>query len=252
MAFHTEAGRKFSDANTKWLQDTRLMSEAIHRLYKDYQQSGRVDFSRPSWPKPPKGELPLAEFKIHPVPLGQRMEDLLKSLWSAQFVFLESLWEEYLQDLVLELRSRDPSVFEPFCEQKFMALVVRDVLSDKLGSLEEIKDEAAARFAAGITRQPWADQWKQLSRLNIGLTNAQESESWFKNLDIYFEIRNCLIHRGARVSSLLKQKSEYYAQRNSDLIAIWPQHLDFYRGQFMACITLIEGKIKATGKKGKG
>lgn len=146
------------------------MSEAISRLYKEYQTKGNVAFSGNSWPKPPKGDLPLSDFKIHPVPLAERMEDLLKSLWKAQFVFLESLWEEYLQDLVLELRSKDASIFEPFCEQRFMASMVSDVLAGKLESIEEIKDEASARFAAGITRKPWKEQWKQLSKLEVGLS----------------------------------------------------------------------------------
>jgi hypothetical protein len=248
MAFYTKAGNTFSESSTKWLQDTRLMSEAVARLYADYQKDGRIVFSAASWPKPAKGELPLPTFKINPAPLTKRMGELLKSLWSAQFVFLESIWEEYLQDLVLELRTHDVSIFEPFCEQKFMASMVRDVLADKLGSLDEIKDEAAARFAAGITRQPWVEQWSQLSRLGIGLTKAQESEEWFQNLDAYFEMRNCLIHRGGRVSSLLHQKTDYYKTKNADLIEIWPQHLDFYRGQFLRCVTLIEEKIEARYK----
>jgi hypothetical protein len=252
MAFHTKAGTKFSDASTTWLQDTRLMSEAVFRLYTDYQKDRRIVFSAPSWPKPEKGEFPLPTFEIRPMPLAQRIEDLLKSLWRAQFVFLESIWEEYLQDLVLELRSHDVSIFEPYCEQKFMASLVRDVLAGKLGSLEEIKDEAAARFAAGITRQAWAEQWNQLSRLGVGLTKAQEVESWYLHLDTYFEMRNCLIHRGSRVSSLLHQKTDYYKAKKLEVIEIWPQHLDFYRGQFLRCVTLIEEKIKAryeTGNK---
>lgn len=245
MSFYTAAGDKFADALTVWLQDTRLMSEAVYRLYKDHQAQGRVDFSPPSWPKPKKGDLPLPTFEIKPVPLAQRMDGLLKSLWSSQFVFLESLWEEYLQDLVLELRHKDASIFEPFCEQKFMAGIVRDVLAGSLASIEEIKDEAAARFAAGITRQAWKDQWAQLARLDVGLTKAEEAEPWFHELDTYFEMRNCIIHRKARVSSLLNQKTEYFTSRSIDVIEIWPQHLDFYRRRFIDCVSHIESKIAA-------
>jgi hypothetical protein len=245
MAFYTEAGRKFGEASTKWLQDTRLMSEATYRLYSDYKKDGRISFSQFSWPKSAQSEPPLREFRINPVPLAKQMESLLKSLWRAQFVFLESIWEEYLQDLVLELRTHDASIFEPFCEQKFMASLVQDVLAGRLDSLEEIKDEAAARFAAGITRRPWREQWSQLSGLNVGLTREQEKERWYAHLDVYFEMRNCLIHRGGRVSSLLLQKDDYFRLNKITSLQIWPQNLDFYRGQFLCCVTFIEEKIKA-------
>src|SRR5262245_38381963 len=122
MAFHTEAGNNFALALTEWLQDTRLMSEAVFRLYSAHKESGSITFSQHSWPKKPQmGDYSLKAFEIKPIPLAKRMDGLLKSLWRSQFIFLETLWEEYLQDLVLELRHKDASVFEPFCEQKFMA-----------------------------------------------------------------------------------------------------------------------------------
>lgn len=245
MAFFTQAGQKYATDVTTWLQDTRLMSESVKRLYSDYQSKGTVSFSATSWPKPGKGDLPLSEFQIKPVELAQRMDVLLKTLWQAQFVFLESLWEEYLQNLVLELRHKDVSIFEPFCEQKFMAGIVRDVLSDELASIEEIKDEAAARFAAGITRQPWRDQWAQLARLGIGLKKEDEGLPWFIQLDVYFEIRNCIIHRQGKVSSLLNQKTDYYRKKSISVIEVWPQHLDFYRKRFIECVNFIESKAKA-------
>ena len=246
MAFHTQAGTKFGAAITEWLQDTRLMSEATFRLYSDHKKNGKINFSAASWPKPQKGDLPLPVFTINPVPLAQRMNGLLKTLWRSQFIFLESLWEEYLQDLVLELRHKDASIFEPFCEQKFMAGIVRDVLSGELDSINEIKDEAAARFAAGITRQPWKDQWAQLARLEVGLTTrTDEIQAWFSQLDIYFEMRNCIIHRQGRVSSLLEQKTSYYKDKQIEQIEIWPHHLDFYRRRFLECVGYIESKIEA-------
>lgn len=250
MAFFTNAGNKFALSMTEWLQDTRLLSEAAFRLYSDHKQTGMIDFCTSSWPKPTsqKGDLPLPKFEIKPVPLAQRMDGLLKTLWRSQFIFLETLWEEYLQDLVLELRLRDASIFEPFCEQRFMAGIVRDVLSGALVSIDEIKDEAAARFAAGITRQPWKDQWAQLGRLQVGLSDKDESLPWFKELDIYFEMRNCVVHRNGQVSSLLLQKSKYFSTKNPERIEIWPQHLDFYRRRFLECIAHIEGKIQSKFK----
>ena len=171
------------------------------------------------------------------------MDILLQTLWRSQFVFLEAMWEEYLQELVLELRHKDASIFEPFCEQQFMVGIVRDVLSGQLNTVEEIKDEAAARFAAGITRKSWKEQWQQLVRLEVGLSKDGAGLLWFPQLDTYFEMRNCLIHRQGRVSSLLNQKTDYYTKSGKDTIDIWPQHLDFYRSQFINCLKYIEGKI---------
>lgn len=245
MAFYTKAGKSFGIAITQWLQDTRLMSEGTFRLFKDHKQTGKVQFSAASWPKPKHGDLPLSTFEIKPVPLAQRMDGLLKSLWRSQFIFLESIWEEYLQDLVLELRHKDASIFEPFCEQKFMASIVRDVLAGEMDSIEEIKDEAAARFAAGITRQPWRDQWRQLSRIEVGLSEKDEALAWFSQLDIYFEMRNCIIHRQGRVSSLLHQKTDYFKDKGIETIEVWPQHLDFHRQRFLECVGFIESKIEA-------
>lgn len=244
MEVHTAAGERYRSELTAWLQDTRLMSEAIFRLYRDYNESGKIDFNQDSWPKPQKSD-ELPEFKIKPVPLGVRMDGLLKDLWATRFAFLETLWEEYLQELVTELRVKDASIFEPFCERDFMAEIVREVLVDKLQSVDEIKDEVAARFAAGLTRQSWDKQWKQLEKLEIGLSASQKSEDWWMHLDVYFEMRNCIIHRQSRVSPLLNRKTSYYKDKNIGVLEIWPPQLDFYRHQFISCLKVIESKIKA-------
>lgn len=242
---HTNAGREYLQALTEWLQDTRLMSEAVHRLFRDYTKSGKVEFSQASWPKPEKAPgLPLKEFKIGAIPLGQRMEALLKELWATRFVLLETLWEEYLEELVKELRHKDASLFEPFVEREFMADIVREVITDRLVSVDEIKDEVAARFAAGLTRRPWEEQWKQLRRLQIGLTEKDEQLPWFSKLATYFEMRNCIIHRQGRVSRLLKKIDAYFATKGLDEVEVWPPHLDFYRHQFIACLMHIEESIK--------
>jgi hypothetical protein len=247
MSFFTNAGNQFGTAITGWLQDVRLLSEAAFRLYLDHQQKGLIKFSQSSWPKSNKGKVPLP-FEIKPVPLAQRMDCLLKTLWRSQFIFLETLWEEYLQALVLELRLKDASIFEPFCEHKFMAGMVRDVLAGQLLSIDEIKDEAAARFAAGLTRSPWKEQWNQLERLEIGLSEKDESQPWFNDLDIYFEERNCIIHRKGRVSSLLNQKTSWYKDKQIKEIEIFPENLDFYRRRFLDCVGYIESKIEAKFK----
>jgi hypothetical protein len=115
----TAAGKQYLLALTEWLQDTRLMSEAIFRLFRDYNKIKDVVFSPDSWPKPQKnqeGVPPLKGFKIDAVHLSTRTTGLLKNLWSTRFVFLETLWEEYLEELVKELRHKDTTLFEPFCE----------------------------------------------------------------------------------------------------------------------------------------
>ncbi|MCK4873537.1 MAG: hypothetical protein KAS72_12500 [Phycisphaerales bacterium] len=221
------------------------MSEAIKRLYDEYQRDGTIAFSEASWPKPKASELELKAFKMKSAQLAQRIDDLLKGLWSTRFVFLETLWEEYLQELVKELRHKDASLFEPFCERGFMADVLREVLTDRISSLDEIKDEVAARFATGITRLSWPEQWKQLERLEIGLTKNDTDEDWFSNLDVYFEMRNCIIHRRGGVSPLLRKKSSYFAEKDLDIVDVWPPHLDFYRHQFIACLLYIEDKIRS-------
>lgn len=241
---YTKTGQAFLDSLTAWLQDTRLVSEAVFRLNSDYQHKGTITFVNESWPKGKSG-YELKEFKIDPVPLGKRMHELLETTWSAQFVFLESLWEEYLQELVKELRLKDAKIFEPFCEKDFMANIVREALSDNLTSIDEIKDEAATRFAAGLTRQPWDEQWKQLQRLEIGLSPENQQLQWYKDLDVYFEVRNCIIHRKGKVSPLLNKKTDFYKKNGLTDISIWPPQLDYYRHQFIQCLFFIEEKIEA-------
>ena len=244
---YTQAGKAYLEALTIWLQDTRLMSEAIYRLYQDYQGQGRIQFSEPSWPKPKKGAAaaPLPPFAISPIGLAQRMDSLLKALWATRFVFLETLWEEYLEELVVEIRHRDSTLFEPFCEKDFMAGLIRDVLTGQLDSVDDIKNEAAIRLAAGLTRQSWDQQWKQLQRLQIGLDDKDSAEPWFPKLDEYFEIRNCIVHCQGRVSKALLKKSTYYAGKESKEVEVWPAQLDFYRHQFIACLMHIEKKFRA-------
>jgi len=122
---------------------------------------------------------------------------------------------------------------------------MKDLISDKFADLHEVHQAAAERFAAGLTRVDWNKQWKQLKQLNIGLSPDDSGEAWYRNLDVYFEMRNCIVHRGAKISPLLKTKSDYYRDSENPEIEIYPGHLDFYRGNFIDCLAFIEGKIKA-------
>jgi hypothetical protein len=209
----TKAGAGYLESLTSWLQDTRLMSEAILRLFNDYQKDGTVGFNVASWPK--HKQLPLSEFAIKPVVLGQRMDTLLKSLWATRFVLLETLWEEYLQELVQELRHQDAAIFEPFCQRDFMAEVVRGVLTGGIASIDEVKNEIATRFATGITRESWEVQWKQLSRLQIGLSDKDATMPWFNKLASYFEMRNCIVHLQGRVSQSLRKRDTYLRRQEA-------------------------------------
>lgn len=244
---YTQAGKQYLDDLTTWLQETRLMSEAIYRLDNSYRAEQKVSFSKESWQKKPDPELgEIAPFEIEEPALGTKMRGLLKSMWSNRFIFLETLWEEYLQNLSLELRHTDTALFEPFCEKEFMADIVKDVVTGKLEKIENIKDEVAQRFAAGITRQPWEKQWKQLVGLKFGLSDKDKEHPWFSSLIDYFEMRNCIIHRQCRVSRSLKARNSYYAAKKS--IEIYPAHLDYYRHQFISCLLHIEEKAEASFK----
>lgn len=242
---YTKAGSAYKEALTAWLQDTRLMSEAIYRLYTDYQGRGTITFSGSSWPKGKSG-YELTEFKIDPVPLGVRMDELLQKTWAAQFVFLEALWEEYLRGIVKELRDKDITIFEPLCDKEFMVEIIRDVLNDNLTSVDEIQDEVAIRFAQQLTHKPWEGQWKQLQKLRIGLSEKEDcQQQWYKDLDVYFELRNCIVHNKSQVSLQLNKKTDYYSKKRLAEITIWPPQLDHYRHQFLDCLFYIEGKIQA-------
>lgn len=245
----TESGKKYLDNLTAWFQDTRLMSEAIFRLYGNFQKDGTIRFDEKSWPKGNKQKLTLSNFSITPVVLSQRMDGLLKNLWATRFVFLESLWEEYLQELVQELRHQDASIFEPFCERDYMAEVIRNVLTGNITSIDDVKDEIATRFATRITRGSWNDQWKQLRRLQIGLSDKDVSEAWYNKLAAYFEMRNCIIHLRGRISQTLHKVEPYYEKK--DRLEVWPPQLDFYRHQFIDCLMHIESKIETNHKVNK-
>jgi hypothetical protein len=241
---HTDAGRRFRDALTAWLQDTRLASEAVFRLYREYKASNAVDFNAYSWPKKDG----VADFAVFPSQLDSRMQGLLKNTWSTRFVFLETLWEEYLQELVIELGHTDAKVLEPFCEKQYMSKIIKDVLTDKITQIDEIKFDVAVRFAAGLTRQQWSEQWKQLQRLNIGISDNEAGLDWYDDLDVYFEIRNCIIHRKSRVSTLLASKSEHYKSQldsGNETLEIWPGQIDYYRHAFLKCLRYLESKIKS-------
>lgn len=248
MSICTDAGKHFLNSMTEWLQHTRLMSEAVYRLQQEFEADGNARCTKESWPKPSKkepGGSSFKDFKMERLDLAQRMQTLNLELWKSQFIFLESLWEQYLQELVLELKEKDATIFEPFCDREFMSDIVRKVLVEDIETIEEVKSEVAARFAAGITRCPWREQWKQLSRLRIGIGDKEAKESWFQELDVYFEMRNCLIHRQGKVSTLLNTKTTYYTGSGKDAVVIWPTHIDFYRKQFLACLNQIESKIAA-------
>ena len=245
----TVAGQEYLSALTEWLQDTRLMSEAVYRLFNDYNKTNNVVFSAASWPKPLKkqeGLPPLKEFAIGAPTLSARTKELLKNLWSTRFVFLETLWEEYLQELVKELRHKDArNCSSPSVRRSSWRISKRDVITDRLVSVVEIKDEMAARFAAGLTRQPWEEQWKQLRRLDIGLSEKDNVLPWFSKLDLYFEMRNCIIHRRGKLSPALKKKDAYAAAKGLETLELWPNHLDFYRHQFIDCLLHIEERIRS-------
>lgn len=240
--FYTNAANQYKSAITKWLQQTRLLSEAAYRLNSSYKTDNGIAFSEESWQKMKKEEIKTTAFTMNGDDLKQAMEELTLGLWSAQFALLETLWEEYLENLILELGGGKPDLLKPFVDKEYMAELVSDAVSNKFSTIDELRFEAAIRLASVITRQPFEKQWNHLKRLGIGLPDAAK-ETWFTELDVYFEMRNCIIHRNGRVSESLNTKTKYYKENNYSYVQIHPTHLEYYRWKFLDCIKVIETAI---------
>lgn len=244
MAFYTNSSKQFGKSVTGWLQDTRLLSEAVYRLNQEHNQT-RIALTQDAWPKQKaSGGAKPAEFTMTPKDLATRMDTLDRNLWAAQFIFLESLWEEYIQGLLLELGRNKPTILRDFVGKDYMSHLVEDALAGSFADLDELTDAAVTRFASAITRESFGRQWRQLERLGIGLNSKAQNEKWYENLDVYFEMRNCIVHRRGRISTTLNQLTPYYKDKGFSEIRITPDHLDFYRGQFLECINYIENHVK--------
>lgn len=248
---YTDAGSALRVVLTTWLQETRVLSQAAVDLQNNYKSSGRLRLTKGSWvtmasrKRTPLWDDSLSdEASTFTLTAGQEREvvcDLLTTLHASRLILLETLWEEYLQNLVFELEHKKPELFTPFVEKEFMSQIVHEVLVGSLLTVDEIKDEVASRFSAGITRLPWKEQWKHLCRLGFGLKDASE-EGFYQALTEYFEIRNCLVHRNGRPSRTLKEINAYW--NGKQVVVVRPDHLQFYREAFFQCLFHIESRIE--------
>jgi hypothetical protein len=229
----TDAGLRFLVEIDAWLQDTRLMNEAVFRLQKSLPAS--FAFTEEAWPKPRYH----GEFSMQPGAVTERLPLLRDTLLKSRFVFLETHWERYLEDLVCEIAREAPAVLDTILEGKQLNLLP-DIF--KTDSLEELRHHAALRLAEEVTRSSWEGQWKQIARLGIGFSGPPKSEKWWQKLDVYFEIRNCLVHRDGRVSDALRAKDP---KRKSDPVRVQPDDLDFFRLQLINCIVEVDKRAGA-------
>lgn len=227
----TDSGREFDFVIRDWLQDTHLSSEAIYRITREGLDKKEISFSPDSWPKSEHDN-----FSMKPKQLIERLEKLQQNYWNNQFVFLETIWEGYLENLIREIAKKLPEVLEDLCRKHPSPEVMNGVLtkSTDLGELQEIVVEW---LSSQFTRQPWADQWKAIEKLNIGIpANKFQRERWWVKLDIYFEMRNCIIHRQCRASISLRLKDS----KIGGVINLKPRELEFFQIQFRNAVSEID------------
>jgi len=246
--FHTKAGKHFSNLITRWLQDTRLVAEACYQQSAKYDKDpDSVTVSHDSWKKciqvQKEGPLTPKEFSLTEPEKGKRIHSLLNQMLASQFIFLETLWETYLSELSIELSTVSPELFKDCLGTAYIQDALNDMLIGKTSSLQEVRADVGRRFAACITRKPWSEQWRDLSRLGIGLNTKDEAQSWYGPMDEYFEMRNLIVHARGKVSDRLRKLDATYVSYKS--VKIYPWHIDFFRKQFLSCIGYIETKIKA-------
>jgi hypothetical protein len=173
---------------------------------------------------------------MQPKALNERLSNLQQALWVSRFVFLETVWEQYLLDLVKELAQSKPTWLEAF-SKKDLNLLPEVLRATDLNELHQI---AAIRIAENITRQSWSDQWASLTGLNVGLSRDQRTERWWQKLDVYFEMRNCFIHRAGQPSSDLLRKDPLLTNA---AMKLEPDGMDFFRLQFLECVKTIERAV---------
>lgn len=236
--YRSNSARKCHLALVEWSQDARLYSEAIVRLTNQVSESpGSVSISREAWPLGKTNNFPLLRDVDE-----QRLKLLLQKSWRSQFILLEGIWEIYLEMLYLELSIKLPHALEDLCKQSPPEFLLRAILSETQSPLDDIRNRTAEWLASKLTRKSWTEQWDELQRLKIGLTEKHKKERWWQKLDIYFEMRNCLVHRNGRPSNqLLKKDLELQNQLDgSGNIRLSPSQLEFFWIQFRNVIIVID------------
>ena len=172
------------------------------------------------------------------------VEGLMEKMLASQFIFLETLWESYLSELSAELNSINPVLFKECLDSRYIQDALNDALVGKITSLKDLRIAIGNRFASMITRKSWDDQWKDLGKLGVGLSvSSEQSKSWYKPMTQYFEMRNLIIHAQGCVSDKLRELDNTYDKYSK--IIIYPQHIDFFRKNFLSCVRFIEKNIQS-------
>lgn len=240
----TESTKSFFARQTDWLQDTRLMAEAVYRLRLSRKSGDFTEFNPRAWPTK-KQDSSTASFVMSDSEIDKHLNDLLVTLLGSRFVFLETIWETYLSDLVVELSHESGSFFEDALTDKAVpGELVKRALTGKYQNISDLQSDIGVIFAERTTRSPFHDQWKRMQRLVCALGNDAPKEQWFTDLEVYFCMRNCVIHRECRVSVELAEKSEFFKGQIGKKFQVLPGHLGYYRRAFIACVAYIEGKVQ--------
>jgi hypothetical protein len=246
--FYSIAGKHFGKLMTEWLQDTRVVAEACYRLRQAYDRDPTSIVIRgDSWKKR-KFDYdtlnPTKEFSLlEPMKKGC-IHRLLDKMLSSQFIILDTLWETYLSELSVELNTVSPDLFKDCLDSQYIQGALGDALIGNLTSMDDLRRDVGKRFASMITRKSWNDQWKDLQKLGVGLSySSDKSQAWYGEMEEYFEMRNLIVHARGRVSDRLKELNPKYNKYSR--VIIYPQHIDFFRKQFLSCVGFIEEKLKA-------
>lgn len=244
--YRTLSARECHFALREWAEDTRLYSEAIFRL-KDGLSKSKQSFaiSQAAWPLGKEDKYKLPTITV------ERLEQLRQKNWRSQFILLEGIWEIYLEMLYVELSQKLPEVLEELCRQAPPDFLISSVLVPDGSSLTDIRTRTAEWLASNLTRKSWSEQWSELQRLNIGLSKDHKKEAWWTKVDIYFEMRNCFVHRSGRPSDLLRVKDPKIDSQldRAGSIRLDPDQLQFFWIQFLNVIKAIDeslsGRLRA-------
>jgi hypothetical protein len=239
-----EATRYFLQRQTDWLQDSRLMSEAIFALNKQHSVEPFRAFHKGAWPRRNSAPNDPQIFQMAAAEVDSHLSDLSFKLWESRFIFLETLWESYLADLVTELSHTSASFFEDAMKDTSIAPeIIRYALTGKYGDLSELRLDVSVVFSERTTRASFTEQWKKLRMLLKALPADVSAEKWYGDLEVYFCMRNCVIHRRSRVSHELAARSSFYENMINREFRIYAGHLDYYRHAFIGCVSYIDQKL---------
>ena len=249
--FESQSARKCYFALIEWAQDARLYGESIYRISCQIAEAPQsFNISKQAWSLGSDDKFRFTERVTE-----RRLRQLQQKNWRSQFILLESIWEVYLEMFYVELSEVFPQALEDLCRQTPPDFLLQSIISAHPPSINDLRTRTAEWLASNLTRKSWSEQWGELQRLKIGLTEKQRKESWWQKLDIYFEMRNCLVHRSGRPSTQLIEKDPAILEQldESGNIRLSPRQLQFFWIQFLNVLTSIDksfsGRLRAARER---